>query len=265
MHALCKIVSVPVLLLALAGFLGCGVVAVGVWMVRDGLTQRVERITGEIKNGVDRTNTYLQSGNDILQLAVIDSGDVTTTVADGGGDPARTAIVRRLARDKVLKKLAPEIDTIAERLTALTGTVHVVNSAVRSFNQLPFAALEERADTDLGGFSNRLSDLTRAFQDLRGAVNDEAPANNSLAPVQQHAGRVDSALKEILAVTTDWQAWLVRLSERVGNVEANAGRWFTIGSIGVTVLFTWFAFGQLSLLVHAWGWLRGRKEEPQGS
>jgi hypothetical protein len=95
-----------------------------------------------------------------------------------------------------------------------------------------------------------------ALQRLQAVLGDGDRAATE-KDVAAASSEVDLVLQKCQATVDDWQSDLDAANQKLPRLTGDLLGWLTPGAILVTALCAWVAVSQISLSVHAWGWLRG--------
>lgn len=257
MGLLRRLVGAVFLLLSTVGTVCCVAGIIGIWMLYQGVSERVQRITDRLDAGLQRVS----AANQNVQLAVgkarADVANVSKESADLGGSGEKSSRATRMIRTLIRQQAGPNIDELGGRLATLSDSAAAVSSLLESFQEVPLAPasridpdqLKRRADE-----AQRLSSILRRLEVAVGDGNPETGRQKVTAATSE----VDLVLQKCRATVDAWQSDLEAARDDLAHVKAKIPVWLTCAAIAVTVLCTWVGAGQISLFTRGLRWCRGR-------
>ncbi len=254
MRLLRRALAAGVLLLSSAGVVLCVAGVIGVWWVRADVMDAVEKIDARLAQGVQRASAVNTGVRRALDQARADVGRVRSEAVNLG--PGKNGLAAAAVRKLVREQVGPHVGDVGGRLVTGAEAAAAVAALLQSASDLPFAPSCRIDPERLGRAADEASALVGALDKLQATVGDaeQADAGPEVGPA---AGEVDSVLQRCQAVVDDWQSSLDAVRGELAEFKARILGWVTFAALGATAVLAWLGLGQLSLFVHAWGWLRG--------
>ena len=257
MGLLRRLGGVIVLLLSTVGTVCCAAGIIGTWILYQGVSQRVQRITDRLDSGLHRVSAANRNVQLALGKARADVANVSKESADLGGGGAKSRLAARTIRTLIRQQAGPDIDELGGRLATLSDSAVAVASLLASFQEVPLSLgsqidpdqLKRRADE-----AQRLSSILRQLE----AVVGDGDTETSRQRVAAATSEVDLFLQQCQATVDAWQSDLDATRGDLARVKAKLPGWLTWAAIAVTVLCSWVGAGQISLFAHALRWCRGK-------
>jgi len=252
-----RLVGAVVLLLSTVATLSCVTGIIGIWMLSQGVSERVHRITNRLDAGLQR----LSAANEDVQVAVgkarADVANVGKGSADfsGGGKKGRRAA--RTIRALLEQQAGPDMDELGGRLATLSDSAIAVSSLLASFQEVPLARASRIDSDQLKRRAHEARQLSSILRRLEVAVGD-GDTETDRKEVGAATGEVDLFLQKCQATVDAWQSDLDATRDDLTHVKAKILGWLTCAAIAVTVLCSWVGAGQISLFAHALRWCRDR-------
>jgi hypothetical protein len=257
MGLLRRLGGVIVLLLSTVGTVGCVAGIIGTWMLSQGISERVQRITDRLDAGLQRVS----AANQNVQLAVGKArGDVANVgkeSADLGGGGKKSRLAARTIRTFIQKQAGPDMDELGGRLATLSDSAVAVSSLLDSLQEVPLVQVSRMDSDQLQRRADEARQLSSTLRRLEGAVGD-GDTENSRQEVAEATSKVDLVLQKCQATVDAWHSDLNGTRDDLAHVKAKLLGWLTCAAIVATVLCSWVGAGQISLFAHALRWCRGR-------
>jgi hypothetical protein len=257
MGLLRRLVAAIVLLLSTVGTVGCVVGILGVWMLYQQVSERMQRITDRFDTGLQRVS----AANQNVQLAV---GKARADVANVGkessgltgvGNKSRRAA--RTIRALIQQQAGPDMDDLGGRLATLSDSAVAVSSLLESFQEVPLARAPRIDSDQLKRRADEAQRLSSILRRLEVAVGD-GDTETGRQDVAAATGEVDLFLQKCQDTVDAWQSNLEATRDDLAHAKAKLPGWLTCAAIAVTVLCLWVGADQISLFARALRWCRGR-------
>jgi hypothetical protein len=239
-----------VLLLSAAGIACCVAGTIGAWILGQGVSSRVQRISAGLDAGLQRGAVAVQNVRRAVEKARADLAKVDKDSADPGGSGEGSRRTSRALRSLIQQKVGPTVDDLGGRLATLSDTAVAVSSLLRSLEELPPNRTGRIQADQLDRWADQAQGLSAKFRRLEVAVGD-ADKEPSTREVAAATIEVDSVLQRCQATVEDWQSDLEAAREELPNVKAQILGWFKIAVVAVTAFSAWMAVGQVSLFARA--------------
>jgi hypothetical protein len=255
MRLLRRFGGVMVLLLSAVGILACASGIIGVWMLYQSVSDKVQTIVARLDVGLQRVSTANQNVRRAIEKARADVAVVSKESPDlaGGGDKGRRA--SRALRAVIQQQAAPNIDDLGGRLATLSDAAAAVSSLLESIQEVPTGP-RVRAEPDvLKRRADEAQQLSASLRRLEAALDDGEKGTSS-REVAATTGEVDQVLEKCQVAVDSWQSDLDGAREDLARVKAQMVSWLTYVAIALTVLFVWVAAGQICLFGRALEWLK---------
>jgi hypothetical protein len=255
MGILRRLVGAVVLLLSIAGTIGCVAGILGIWILLQGVSERVQRITDRFDAGLQRVSAANQNVLLAVSKARADVVNVGKESADLGGSGKKSRRAARTVRALIQQQAGPDIDELGGRLATLSDSAIAVSSLLESFQEV-LLARASRIDSDqLKRRADEARQLSSILRRLEGTVGDGD--NETARPeVAAATDEVDLFLQKCQSTVDAWQSDLDETRDDLAHVKAKILGWLTCAAIAVTVLCTWVGAGQVSLFACALWWRR---------
>jgi hypothetical protein len=243
------------LLLSAAGVLCCVTGIIGVWIVRQRASHKVENIPGRLNLGLERVSLANQNAQGAVGKARSEVAKVGKGLIDleGGGERSRGG--SRALRTLIHQQVGPNLNALSGSLATLSDAAVAVSALLQSFQELPASRTGRIKPDQLerwGGEAQQLSGTLRRLESVVGN-EDEATTTKELAAATSD---VDLILQKCQEKEDVWQSDLEPAREDLRHVKVEILGWLTPAAIVATLLCLWMAVGQISLFAHALGWFK---------
>jgi hypothetical protein len=253
------LVSVAVLLAALAG-------GIGVWVVKKPFTAGATRYFERANEMLGVAEQALSRVNSILAKAVESVKAIKDRHAKlSGENPEKRAAMDLLAR-RINREVAPRVEEARGRLEAITEIAAALQSVTSDLKDSPLGLIRPPDPDDLKRVSSQLSKVGTTSQELRDMLRDPKNGEGPAGGVRSKMIDVEKLLESIQELTAEYQAKVTKLRDKLDNLHSEMEAWITPAALIVSAVLFWIAISQISLLIHACSWLRGRRVAgPQGA
>jgi hypothetical protein len=257
MGLLRRLVAAVVLLLSTVGNVGCVAAILSIWMLSQGVSERVRRVTDKVDVGLQRASAANQNAQIAMEKARADVAHVDKESEDLGDGGKKSRRAARTIRALIQQQAGPSMDELGGRLSTLSDCAVAVSSLLESFQEVPLARasrvdsdqLKRRADE-----AQRLSSILRRLEETVG----DGDSGTSRQEVAAAKSKVDLVLQKCQVTVDAWQSDLDGARDDLVHVKAKLLGWLTCAAIVVMVLCAWVGAGQISLFAHALRWCGGR-------
>jgi chaperonin cofactor prefoldin len=153
----------------------------------------------------------------------------------------------------VTEELQPALEQLTTRAQRLSNGLERFNQRVEQLNRLPFV--------DTPTFSGALATLDEQLSAAltQGELVLTAIESRDNVLLQSAGERMGQRLGQARAILAEGSARTSVTRAALIDVREALTFWSTVSTTAVSALLAIFAVGQLSLAVHAWGWMRGRR------
>jgi hypothetical protein len=161
-------------------------------------------------------------------------------------------VALQFVASKLKRKTAPQLGNVRETLLGVSTAAEVINSLLADVNELPLARVSSLDSERLRGITAKLSKVGATAQQLGDLIDNGQPKEGEAA-----AERMRTHLEEVRASVGEFESRLDEIQERVTTLKSRFPHGIDVGAVAVSLVLLWLAVAQVSLLIHAWGWLRG--------
>lgn len=246
-----------VLILSTVAIVGCVAGILGIWMLLQGASERVQRITDRLDAALQRVSDAKQNVEIAVGKARADVAHVGKESADLGGSGKKNRLAARTIRGFIQQQAGPAMDELGGRLATLSDCAIAVSSLLASYQEVPLARasridsdqLKRRADE-----ARQLSSILRRLEVALSGENTEIGRHQVAATTSE----VDLFLQNCRTTISAWQSNLDEMRDDLAHVKARILGWLTCAAVVVTVLCAWLGAGQISLFARALRWCRAR-------
>jgi hypothetical protein len=255
MNMFCRLLGFVVLLLCIVGILACGAALGGAWMVQQQSTPKIDEARGRLEEGLGKISSDLQDADQSLGEASGDLDGIRRTLVELSGTVDVDSRMMTQLQTLVSQRLAPKTEGLNERLAVVNAMVPMLNDLLANVSQLDAVAGGSIDRARLDDAITQTNDLSLALQRLQQLVGKGGPLSRQA--ISERADAIAAALKAARAATAAWRSEVIRVKEKTPELAGRVKRWILLSAVAITVVGSWFILAQLSLLVHAWGWVRG--------
>lgn len=239
-----------VLFLGAAGVILSIAVGIGIWLVKEPVTERLTHVFARIVDAVKMADQALGQVNTSLANAAQRLENVNEEQRKLAKEPKKDNAIGRLLARTVQQTIAPEFGGAQQKLQTIAEAAVVVNSVLEDLGNFPFLAAKG-LDTDrLKNISALLSDVSPAAWELSRLLGDP----ESDAEASSQLSRVDRALKTLQGALAEYQPQLQRIRQRTEDLKARALWGVSVAPATISLGSIWIALAQFSLLCHGLTW-----------
>jgi hypothetical protein len=250
MHTLKRIVGAICALLSTIVFLAFVGGIVGIWLVREPLTAKSDRILGRIEDTLRLVTHGLTDLGNALRKAEDNLHQYQKGAAKSDGNPQNDAVLKLVAW-QLKSQVAPDIGKARETLIGVSEASVVLNSLLDDVNECPTVQFDRLDPEQLHRVTHTLSRVTTSAQDLSRLLEE-----GKMTDSQEAATRMEEGLQRVRDAVGGFDSRLTEIKTRVTDLKAQLPRRIDIGVVVLTAVFVWLALSQISLLMHGWAWLR---------
>ena len=256
-----RLIGFLVLLLGTVGLLGSATAVPYAWITGDEIKTRSAEVLQSIDEPLSFIDKKLDEAEGVIDKTLNGLTQVNSVLAKIGDENLPEADA---------KKLAEIADELHEYLKSAQGLVRLGATGASALAKskalldgLPFAnqfeisteQVQQAAD-DLDGLSTFLDDLEREINTVR---TDKKASKEFRAAISDLSTRIDTKLTTVKGQIDNFDRQITQAGQKVDELQEKLPGWIDIGRIAVIVFLVWFGLGQLSLLIHGWSMLRGKK------
>jgi small-conductance mechanosensitive channel len=252
MALLRRIAGGVVFVVALITFLLCATGTVGAWIAKatvdettlamiDIFTDYID-LTIQTIETIDRNVADVEQTLNSLQRAL---PALRTDRADGP--------VAQRTQQVVTAELQPALEQLTSRAQRLRDGLERLNQGIEQLNRLPFLEMPT-----LTGALSTLDEQIAAAR-TQGQMMLTAIERRDSVLLQSASERMDQRLGQARTILAEGSARAGATQATLIDIRQALTFWSTVSTTAVSALLAIFAAGQVSLAVHAWGWMRGRR------
>jgi hypothetical protein len=245
------LVSAAFLIAALAG-------SISVWVVKQPLIERTTKIGDRVDRALALAERGLGEVDAGLQKATESVNAIKDNHAKLGGDKEQNRFLMRLIAMRIDEGLAPQVQDTRQRLLAVTEAAVAINSVLGDLNELPSGSISGPDADRLKQISDLLQRLAASAQELNGMLTNPKPEGVSADAVGARVINIDQVLQTIRARVAEYLLQVTDFKQQVDTLRSRILRGVNLGTPIASLVFLWIAVSQVSLLVHAWSWLKKR-------
>jgi hypothetical protein len=246
MDFLRKLAAIIVMILSIIGFLLCVGGIFGAWAVNEPATQG-------IVTALDTASQFLGVAENTGDVASQTVGDVSARLAEIESAAADLSPEKRAALAARIQELIAPVQRVSSMALALEAGLSSLNDTLTTVSRLPGVRVEP-PPAQLEAVGERLGQAGERLDALHATLSEVNPDGDRVAAI---TGEASADLAAIEGRLQKLNAQVAQAKQTAATVQAQAPRLLDLTSIGLTLLLTLLAAGQASLLVHAWGWLKG--------
>jgi hypothetical protein len=225
---------------------------VGVWVVKERIQTKTTNTFARIEAALDVADHGLEQAQASLARASERLENVKEERRQAAREPGQSGAIGRLLARTVQQRLAPELGDTHETLHKVAETAVVVNSMLEDVGNFPFLATSGLDLDRVHEMNSRLADVGPAAWELSRLLGE--PGTDSDAQVS----RIERIVQTLSTWIADYQNQVTQVRQRVEALKVNVVFWMTPGAVLISSVMFWIALSQVSVLCHAWSWVRGR-------
>ncbi|MCS6882200.1 MAG: hypothetical protein RMK84_00545 [Oscillochloridaceae bacterium] len=253
MTLLRRIAGGVVFVVALITFLLCVTGTIGAWFAKATVDATslavIDTLTDYLDLTVQTIDTLDANVAGVEQKLEVLRSELPALRAERADRPA----VQRVQRF-VTDELQPALEQLTLRAQRLQDGLERFNQRLEQLGRLPLPKVPA-----LPGALARLDEQIEAAraqaEEMRAAIETRDPVRleSAVEDTSQRLGQIRAVLEDVASRVTATRASL-------GDIRQALTFWSTVSTAAVSALLAIFAAGQISLAVHAWGWMRGQRQ-----
>lgn len=258
MEILKRILAILAILISVVFIVACLVGVFFSWSINAPITNAltgaltgVERVLTAADNGLERVNTRLaeaQTNVDTIEERVETAGETLS----------ETSVVYQVLDRTVGDELFPKVAAAGETIVTIRDSVVAFNETLESLNGIPFVevpTLTENLETAAQRMETVQSDVEETRAELR-AIREEA-ISKPVTAITDRTTRISDGLEAAQTALSGTQINIDDNLESIGRIQARVPGLIDLVSLVFSFIFLWIAFGQVGLIVLAWGAIKG--------
>lgn len=237
---------------ALITFLLAATGTIGAWIAKATIDETtlavMDTLTDYLDLAIQTIDTIDANIADVEQRLTLVQSALPVLRAERANGPAAQQMQQLVAEE-----LQPALEQLTTRAQRLNDGLERFNRRVEQLNRLPFVATPTLTgalatlDEQIGAALTQSSTIRTALQ------------NRDAVALQAAGERIEQRLGEARTTLNGGSVRLATTRAALIDVREALTFWSTVSTTAVSALLAIFAVGQISLAVHAWGWMRGRR------
>jgi hypothetical protein len=257
MGILRRLAGAVVLFLSLVGTVGCIAGIVAIWILFQGVSERLQRITDLLDAGLQRVSAANQNVQVAMGKARAAVSDVGKEAVDLGSNAKQSRRAARTIRTLIQQQASPDMDELGGRLATLSDSATAVSSFLEGFQAVPLARVSRMDSQQLKRRAEEARQLSSILRRLEGAIG-EGDAGTGRMEVAAATGDLDFFLQKCQSTVDAWQTDLDATRDDLAHIRERIHAWLTLAAIAATVLCSWMGAGQISLFASSLRWRSDR-------
>jgi hypothetical protein len=251
---LCKRIMAGVtLLLSLAMLLASLAGGAGIWIVKKPVTAKATRISERIESALDLADQSLDHVKESLARAAERLESVKEEQRELAQDPPRGNVLRRSMARTVQQRIAPELGDAHEKFHKLAEAIVVTNTVLEDVGNFPLLAGSGFDVDRLAEFNHGLSRVESSAWELSQLFGEPEADSDAAGAV---VSRIEQLLQSLQGLIAEYASRVTEVRHRTEELKSRIFTWITPATILISFVCFWIALSQISLLVHAWSWLK---------
>ena len=249
-----RIFSGIVIVISVLGLILCLSGIIGAWAINTPLTDKLTGTFAQAEIVLDFSNTRL----DQTESSLSDAQALLSTLKE-----ALTGVSENLSENSptltflsntVGTELKPKIETAAEVITTLRGTIISLNSTLEAANQIPFVSVPTLPMEQLTAVDQQMQEMVDTVKSLGDAIRDieNGVITRTSAMVIVPVDRLSEIVIQIHTPVKNLNTTLAQVKTSVAQAKERIPALIDWGSILITLILVWFALAQASLLYGGW-------------
>jgi hypothetical protein len=240
------LLGVAGLLLSLAG-------GIGVWLIKEPVTDRATTIFGRIKSALDKADKGLVHVKTSLDSAAERLERVQGEQRQLAQQARNSSLTRRFLGRSVQQLIPPQFSTAHETIHTVAEAAVVVNSVLEGLGSFPFLSVTGLDVSQLKEINSRFSQVESSAWQLSRLIGTPEPDVEAASPP---LSRTERALKAMRRLIAEFAPRLAKVRQRTDELKSRTLGWITPAAVLISLVCLWIALSQVSLLAHAWSWWR---------
>lgn len=253
-----RIISGVVIFVSLLWVLLCLAGIVGVWLVNGSLTESLTGTLDQVESVLVFTRRRLdQEEADLSDFR--DSIDTfNQTVTEAGEQAAEKSPTLTLIINTVSTELAPEIETTAEIISTIRGTILSTDSTLKTMNSIPFVSVPTLPMEQLATIDQKIQDAVTSVKTLGETAKkvEAGTIEHITSTITTQMELIDAQVEQVQTSLFEFNATLTKAEHGVVAINARIPGLIDWGSVLATLTLLWISLAQGSLLYLGWFYLK---------
>jgi hypothetical protein len=262
MKACKRLLAGLTLLLATAGLLLFLAGGVGIWLVKEPVTEKATHVFARIEDALEVADQSLENAKMSLTRAAGRLDTVRKEQRELTQAAARNRGLGTRLAQMVQRSVAPELGNAYQTLHKVAEASVVVNSVLEDLGNFPFLAATGLDMGPVTEMNSRLADVGPAAWELSRLLGAPEPDADTAAQLSS----VDRAVKGLQGLLAEYKPQIRQVRQTTETLKSKTLPWITPAWVAVSALCFWIALSQVSLIFHACSWWKhaGRTARPPG-
>src|SRR5262249_19499384 len=219
-----RILAVLVFLLATAGLLLSLAGVVGVWWVKEPVTERANAIFGRIQGALDKAEKGLDHVKTSLDRAAERLDRVLAEQRQLARQPGNSSLTRRFLTRTVQQVVAPQFGDAHQTLHSVAEAAVVVNSVLEDLGSFPFLDATGLDVSQLREINDRFAQVESSAWQLSRLLGGSEPSVDDASP---QLSRIERALKIMRRLIDEYEPRLGAVRQRTDELKSQMLAWIT--------------------------------------
>jgi methyl-accepting chemotaxis protein len=236
------------------GLIFCLAGIIGVWVINTPLTKSItsvlEQTDALLTFSLDRLDLVANELNTAQDLLA----NLEETVVAVGQNLTENSPTLTFLSNTVGKELKPKLETTAEVISTVRGTIISVNNTLETANSIPFVSVPTLPMEQFDEIDQQMQEIVGTVKTLGEAIRDfetgmvERTSDMIMVPVDKLTNLIERVLIPVIVFSTT----LRQVQAQVNNVNTRIPALIDWGSVLATFTLVWLGLGQASLLYGGW-------------
>lgn len=227
---------------------------VGSWVVRNKVTDITVNLLTVGETAVTATSNGVNRIDDRLDVSQENIATLEDDIMMAGDELSETSVVGTAVRSNISEETAVSIREARATAVSIADTVHAIDEAIQSANEIPFVNLDGKVSTLVGDLSEGLVDLDETMTAFRTGVEErrEERISNSVDFFTGLTGEMSSGIGDMQTRLNEIDGRLADTSTSLAAAKVSLPRLFTLITLMINVLLFFIGLAFASLLLHSW-------------
>ncbi|HMF16637.1 MAG TPA: hypothetical protein VKE98_05485 [Gemmataceae bacterium] len=242
-----RLAAAFILLLGIMGLLLSIAGGVGVWIIKEPVTERMTHVFNRLDAALKAADEALAQVKTSLANAAKRLEEVKVEQQKLAEQPQKDSALGRLLARK-LQKIAPDFGGAQDKLQTIGEAAVVVNSVLEDLGNIPFLSAAGLDDDRLKKIHSLLSDVTPAAWELSRLLGESAPEADA------SVSNIERMLATMQGLIAEYEPQLQQARGRTEDLKSRVLDGIPLAAVIISLACLWIALGQLSLLCHGLSW-----------
>jgi hypothetical protein len=229
-----------------------------VWMYKDPLEQSILARLSAVDSEMALAQTALVDAKSELErtLRLVDSAQQSL---DALKEQLSQAQVLFGTVDETLdKQLIPSLQASRSQVDEIKKLLTDLRASVAQLNALPFIEFKLPGDEVLAGLIGIADSIDGEIARVQSLAEAASTFTGDMSYLMGgDLGETRQSLENFLKVVNDYDQKVAEWRAQIANLSASLPGWLDTAAILLTILLAWFAFSQVSLVLHSFSVWRG--------